>query len=596
MDACDHDQPLTPELDAAVARTALAEGDLAHAAHHIAGALANDPHRPDLLALVDALVDRAGGASAARAAVPVDGASVWYGAVALHALLAARAGDVDRALDLLCQVAVLRPEVPYLGWAQAWTAGLDPAAAASAFGRLLAIDAAPGTPAVNGAITPALALLAGLREAHPDVAVLWPIASMLSRRAGKPDDAHALARTAFERFPSWNAAVALANACKALNRWADAEAAWGAALAFDPDDLSVRLDWADSLLDRRELDAARAKYQEVLDREPAHPWAIASTLFVDWARNPTAVGRLVLSGYADTRPDDARARFLADQATPFVGRLPGPTEATIRSLSELARKPGQLAGKTTLSLTHLESPSSQRAAHRLAAEHGGKIRFQVSEVPRPDPREPFASPTGPVRWTLWTWSGTDARPALPEPTNPRARHVLGKLANTRYASDQWLGRAGALATQHGLDVREASHVEEVLGAALHPGDGPSWATPWDWAYRLAFAAGFALASGPGWPGTAHRDGLWSMVGVRNDWLAVGAVTALCERARVDPVVRADAQPRLIDLLRDGPLSGHWCVGWALTSGLLRIGQTEDEELRHALANHLRGFEDPAPAG
>ena len=333
MASCDHDRVLSPEMDAAVATAAMDAHDLPHAAHHVAGALSGDPHRPELLALLDALCNQAGGTERTRDLFPLDG-STWFGVAAVHARLLAET-EPDGALDLLCQVAVARPDIPYLAWAVAWTDRLDPASAATSAGRLLAIGASPGTPAVEGALVPALAVLAALRARHPHEASLWAVSSMLTRRAGRPTEAWELARTAFERFPSWNSAVALANACKAVDRWDEAQAGWRAALGFDPDDTSVRLDWGDTLLERWELATARAKYQEVLDRVPDHPWAVPSAAYVDWALVPGADLRLKLSTYADEHSDNERARFLADQATPWVGRLPPPSEATLGLLPQI---------------------------------------------------------------------------------------------------------------------------------------------------------------------------------------------------------------------------------------------------------------------
>jgi tetratricopeptide (TPR) repeat protein len=601
MAECDHDQPLTPEMDATVARVAMGEGDLAHAAHHVAGALASDPERHDLLALLDDLVEAAGGPEAARALFPVDGGT-WYGAAAVHARLVA-AADPIAGLDLLCQVVSVRPDVPYLRWALPWVDRLPAERAAVSLSQLLAVEAPPGSPAVDRTLAPALELLGRLREAHPDEASLWPISSMLVRRAGRPDEAYRLAKTAFERFPSWNGAVALANACKAVDRFAEAQDAWRAALKLEGDPIPVLLDWADALLDRWELEGARSKYHEVLERQDDHPWAIPSALYVEWARNPSSALRLSLARYAQKNPDNQRARFLAEQAAPWVGRLPPPQEATIGALAQLVDQRGALSGAVKLNLSQLESPSSQMAARRLAKVHGGRVTLRIGEVSRPDLREPF----GEVRWRLWRWEGTDASPALPEPSDPRAGQVLAKLASARFHATEWLARGQQIAAQHGLALGmssegptlgisseggEAAGVEAVLAAALHPPAGPDWCTPWDWAYRVAHAAGFVLVGAPGWDGTAHRDGLWSMVGARNDWLAVGAVAAIAERGRNDPEVRADAEPKLIALLKEGPEAGYWCVGWPTTSGLLRLGQDDDEELRHALSNHLRGFEDP----
>ncbi|MEQ1506749.1 MAG: tetratricopeptide repeat protein, partial [Myxococcota bacterium] len=558
------------------------------AAHHVAAALASDPVRADLTALVDVLTAASGGRAAALALYPLEGGT-WFGAAAVHARLLAET-DPDAAFDLLCQVAAIRPDLPYLRWAAPWADALAPGPAGTSLGRLLAIDASPGSPPVAGTLAPALELLAALRTRAPDEPGLWSISSMLTRRAGRPDEAYALAKTAFERFPSWNAAVALANACKMVDRWDEAEDAWRAALGFDPDDVAVRLDWGDTLLDRWELDGARSKYQEVLDLQPDHAWATPSVLYVDWVRRPTVRGRTVLALYADLHPENERARLLADQATPWVGRLPPPQESIVAAAAA-AREQGALP--TRIASTHLEAPSARLAIERWVAASGGSVTFSVGRVPDPDPRQ-FRFLTGVSALTRgFVWTGTDPRPEMEAPDDPRVAQVLSKLAASRYHGERWLGQARSLVHQHGLPLAADGDAMQLVCGALHPPPGPDWATPWDWAYRVIHAAAFVLASQPGWDGTPHRDGLLTLLNVQSDWLTVGAIAALTERARTDAVVRPQAEELLSEVLSEQPDHGYWCVGWPVVCGLLRLGSFGAEHHRNLTAA-LESFEDPAP--
>src|SRR2546430_528601 len=94
-----HDQPLSPEEDAALAQTLLAQGELAHGAFHLAGALAGNPQKGDWLELLDRYV--------AAADDPLDLAPLnsgpegnYFGTVALRAAILARLGRVTEAVAL----------------------------------------------------------------------------------------------------------------------------------------------------------------------------------------------------------------------------------------------------------------------------------------------------------------------------------------------------------------------------------------------------------------------------------------------------------------------------------------------------------------
>jgi tetratricopeptide (TPR) repeat protein len=583
VEECNHDEVLSPELDAAVARAAMAEGDLRHAAHHVAGALASDPSRADLLALLDDLAAAAGGTEPALALYPLQGpeGGVWYGAVAAHARLLA-ATEPQTALDLLCQVAAAKPDVPYLAWASAWLERVEPLAATGSLYHLMKLPEIPANQPMllcGGRLAQAL-----LREtSEPVVAAL---ASILTRRGGALQEALEVALRSFERSPTAQVGVALGGAYRALGQLKETQETWEKVLELTPGDLAVLLDLADTLLERQDLAAALARYEEVLRVEPEHPWAIPSGLYVKWLQQPTVLGRLALSHYADQHPDNRRARDLSDHATPWVGRLPPPRESSLGVLPQLQQKPRAAQGTVTLTLSHLESPSSQLAVRRFLRPHGGQLVLVIQQVPEPDARVPSRHP----RFPLWRWTGTDAQPALPMPSDERASRLLETVARWPFHAPTWQQRGPAVAAELGLGP-SFGHVEQILRAALHPPPAPEGTDSWLWAHRVLFAAALVLAGLPGWEGTVHRDALLSMAAVRNDWFAEAAVVGLTERALQEPAVREEVQTLLLAMLRDGPAAGYWCLGWPVTSSLVRLGQ-EDAELRHALVRHLQGFEDP----
>ncbi|MCB9687521.1 MAG: tetratricopeptide repeat protein [Alphaproteobacteria bacterium] len=252
-----------------------------------------------------------------------------------------------------------------------------------------------------------LELLEALLEREPDVEPLATLAAMLTRRAGKLEEAYAMAVATWARFPSWRAAVAWANAARAVGRWDDAVRAWTEALRIDPEDLSVRLDWGDALLDRGELVAARERYAEVLEREPDHAWAAPSVLYVDWLRFPTASTRLALAGWAAAHPDHPRAVDLGEGVTPWVGRLPEPLEdeddvpdgIVTAVLSRVARVVAAVASRPFHAGDWTEAGAELARAEGVGTDDATDL-WQVAVTPTVLPVDP--------RYEAWGWRTTHA--------------------------------------------------------------------------------------------------------------------------------------------------------------------------------------------
>src|SRR5262245_46354539 len=111
VDSC---QANSPDDDVALARRALADGDPQHAATHLAAALAVDPLRTDWLALLDQTLDAA---PDPLALAPIGGdRPPYFGTVAVHAYALAKLGRVGEAVDVLCQLVLAAPHVPFLEW------------------------------------------------------------------------------------------------------------------------------------------------------------------------------------------------------------------------------------------------------------------------------------------------------------------------------------------------------------------------------------------------------------------------------------------------------------------------------------------------
>lgn len=593
-DACPHDEVLSPEFDAVIAQQAIVAGDLRHAAYHVAGALAYDPTRRDFIALLDAIVSSTGGNEPALMLFQiVDGA--WFGTVAVHARLLA-ATDPGRALSLLCDVAQKKPEIAYLSWTLSWIDRLEPKQVLAALQPILTLSPQPEaaeTFLAAGRLAQALA------ERVPEDPLLGALAVILICRVAEVDEmrrptllpeALDLALRLHARAHSWHTLVTLATTYRVAGRWTDAEACWSEALQMQPDDTSVRLDWADLRFERGDRLGAERMYEEVLVREPEQPWAIASLLYIRWLKQGGALNRLALTYYANKHSNNVRVRELADRATPWVALLPTPRESTITMLPRLRSNPKAAASTVTMDLSHLESPSSQLAIRRFLRIFGGDLVLRVAQVPTPDMRITRQH----TRFPLWRWSGTTAQPAMPLPNDPRVITTITTIASQRYHSTLWLTRGAGIARQGGLRST-FEDIEQLLRTALHPPPGPKNIEPWLWDHRVVHAVALVLAGFPGWERSLHRDALLSMAAIRNDWLAEAALSAMTERALQEPAIRSEVQALLLAVLRDGPVEGYWCLGWPATSSLLRLGQEEDD-LRHALSLHIQGFEPEGSEG
>ena len=285
--ACDHDADAPSfEDDVRIARAALAAGDVGHAIHHVAGAVASGADRPACAALIDELV-----AALARdplAAVPAT--NLWYGLGGLRAALLARTGRHAEAIPLALACLAARPDAPFVPWLTAWVA--HPGAAATVDPQAAARElVACVRHEPLGAALHALAL--SLHRAHPDHDYLTFATVKLHRVCWRYADAIAIARAALARGPRPMTAIALAGA-----------------LRDQPDNAGILLDLGDLHLQQGRLDGALAAYQRALALEPDEPWAAPSACYVRWRQSGSADEAAALRAWAAAHPDNHRASEL----------------------------------------------------------------------------------------------------------------------------------------------------------------------------------------------------------------------------------------------------------------------------------------------
>jgi tetratricopeptide (TPR) repeat protein len=217
-------QTPNPEQDLAIARQALARGDLKHAAFHAGGALATNPDNQDGLVLLDQVIAQAGTKALDLAPLSKE---VFYGTAAVRAYILAKQGDFASAVQLLLSVIVGRPAIPYAHWLLRWRDQAGFAAALTpefAIGLAVPIldpfrqaDYVPedaATPLANLETVLALAT-----ELHPEASQVWFFRSIALRKRGLLEEASRVAEEGDRRAPSYETAVALAGVYRKMGRF-----------------------------------------------------------------------------------------------------------------------------------------------------------------------------------------------------------------------------------------------------------------------------------------------------------------------------------------------------------------------------------------
>ena len=521
---------LSPEQELDIARRALAEGNLHHAAHHVAAALAIDPNSSAVLAVAGQLLAAAPDPLALTA---VDG-EPHYGLVALRALTMRRLGEIDEAVSLLLAVIGTCPEVPFTTWLETWLADgaadqLDPGDAHLAVEDALRRLEATDYPAVP--LPTLLELIARVRDRHPDHERLAGSHARALRRAGQPEDAVAVARAADERAPTYFTGVILASSLRDAGDLPAALAVFRDLAARFPEETAVHLDMGDLLLDLDQPAAAAAEYQLVLDGEVQHAWAAPSALYARYLETGEGAWRDRLEDLAESRIS-GRARQLADAVTPYLGYLPGRPEALIQLAAQVMES--DTSGDVEVSLSSLEAPSAARVLEAIVRERGGSLQL-TAEIPIP------------IRGSRGDRSPSRCGATTARSPSQRCRHrrasiaaPIAELAASPYHAAIWIEHAQIVGRELGVDA-----VEGLLGAMLHAPPMPDGWWPWDWMVHVQVAAAMALAFvDEGWDESARQAALTSLVYGPVDWTAAAGLVALTRLACVDPERGPDIEPIL----------------------------------------------------
>ncbi|MFF4807755.1 tetratricopeptide repeat protein [Micromonospora chersina] len=587
------DPALSAEEELALARLALAEGDLRHAADHVAAALVQAPTLPEVHETLARLAAAGGGD---LDLFPL-GPHAFVGAVVARAHLLAAAGRPAEGLDLL---AAATGYAPAAEWAAVpWVTApdlperLDPERTARILMQICAAAPDPVPRRLRDPLRPYLTLARNAVTVHPAHPLLLGAASALARRLGEVALAVTWASRGVRAQPTKLGEVWLGYAYRSAGRTRDALAALERAVALDPDDLAVYADIAGTLADNGRLDEALAWIDRALTRDPTFDCAVHTAHRLRFQRDGD-VGHLVaLADFVRDHPDDTHEHGdLAEccRGRPWLGQVTpagGPVLDALRQA--LAAEAG---APVAVRLDGLEPPSAMRTA--AAAAPG--LAVEVAAVPEPDPREPRRSTT----CQLWRYDGTVAAPTLPTPSAEAAERIR-QLAHPAWPHPPAAYDAAvALAT---LDL------SDLLALLVHPPAAPATALgrvlagqdPSLWVRCVQVWACLGLLhhrTDEPWAESTRRRTLLELVWGVEDWITEAALFALVTAAWVDPAVRPDVARAVAERLADvAAVARERRVPIAVSLGHLALTTPDLDPATRALADSLIGGPAPdAPAG
>ncbi len=583
-----HDDDRDVANDVEQARAALAQNDLGHALHHIGCALASNPMQQEWMGLLNQIV----GAIAQRpdplSFVNLDGDTSFIDA-ANRSYVLAWLRRWEEALDLITDVAEVRPNIPYLLWAEWWMQqpGAIQAMTWEQFSSGVLVDLMkiasrcptpmekddPRLPNIQAAVR----LINLIRDVHGQQPFVWIVASILGRRLGSTEDTLAMAQYAYKLEAAWNSATSVANVLRDLGRLDEAAQWFHKAMDHDKEAVGAYMDCGDMYLDAGRLDEAIKEYERVLKVEPDHDYVKPSLLYANYKKFNDPNRKLALLRMTEAGDGNDRARELAQRLDPpqaFVTFLPAPADASANALDDIFQQmfqnPASHHGSTVrLELSCVESPSVV-AAFWLQLEMWGPtvgFDYQVEKVQQPDPRLPKTQ----VPYNVWTWDGTQPKPALPRP-DANVMKKLHSLASEPFAFDIWAPRAQEIARELGPGA-----MQSLLAALTYPPrpPGSNWRVL-NWTARAQVATVLVIAHlDDGWNGSLRQKILYSLLYGPTDWTTSAAIVVLGYLARKDPAIRAEVAQAFAWMQTQIPKEGFTCWEYPLVSVWLSLPGLDD---------------------
>ncbi|NIL57059.1 tetratricopeptide repeat protein [Salinispora arenicola] len=582
--------PDKPDLPAAeeltLARLALTEGDLPHAAAHIAGALAQAPTLPEAHELLARLATVNGGG---LDLFPLR-QNVFVGTVVARAHLLAAAGQPAEGLDLLVAATGYAPHTP---WAEVpWVTApdlaerIEPDRTAQILMQVCAATTDPVPRSGQAALTPYLTLARNAVTVHQGHPLLFGAASALARRLGEVSLAVRWASRGLRVGPSKIGEVWLGYAYRSAGRIQDALAALERAVAHDPDDLAVYADIAGTLADHNRLDEALDWIDRALARDPTFDCAVHTAHRLRFQRDGDVAHLIALADFVREHPEDSHEHTdLAESCAgqPWLGQITpaaGPAVDALRTV----HSGGQLGATVGL-----ESPVPPSALRTLSQAAPG-LRVQIAEGPGPDPYEPRRA----IGQHLWRHDGL---PAVGNPSPLAADHLRQFVHPAWPHPPAAYDAAVALAT---LDLAD------LLGLLTHPPAVPPTALgrvldeqdPSLWVRSVQVWACLGLLhhrTDEPWPTSTRRTVLLDLVWGVEDWTTEAALFALVTAAWVDPAVRPEVARVVAERLADAvEVTRTRPVPIAVSLGHLALATPDLTPPVRALARTLTEGRPPVP--
>ncbi|WP_229403061.1 tetratricopeptide repeat protein [Micromonospora okii] len=586
------DPPLSAGEELALARLALGEGDLPHAAGHVAAALAKAPTLPEAHETLARIAATAGGGGVELFALH---SHAFVGVVVARAHLLAAAGRPAEGLELLAAATGHERRADWAGvpWVTApeLPQRLDPGLVAKVLMQVCAGVPDPVPRAERAPLSPYLALARNAVAAHPEHGLLLGAASALARRLGEVAVAIRWASRGVRAQPSKLGEVWLGYAYRSAGRTREALAALVRAVDHDPNDLAVYADIAGTLADNGRLDEALEWVDRALARDPAFDCAVHTAHRLRFQRDGDVAHLVALADFVRDHPDDSHEHGdLAEccRSRPWLGQLTPAAGAAVAALRHaLTEDPPGLG--TTVRLETLEPPSALRT---VAAAVPG-LRVEVAAVADPDPREPRRATDRP----LWRWDGAVAAPTVPAPSAEAADRVR------QLAHPAWPHPPAAYDAAVGLATLELS---DLLGLLVHPPEAPptgmgrvlAGQDPSLWVRCVQVWACLGLLhhrTDEAWASSTRRRVLVELVWGVEDWITEAALFALVTAAWVDPSVRPDVAAVVAERLADAAVvARERPVPIAVSLAYLALATPGLDPATAALAGELISGPAPAP--
>ena len=574
------------EFDEFAARAELDKGqNLAHGASHLANLLNFDPGNREWMALFDQYVDKTNGDL--EKLIP-RGDKLFAATEAMRALIWQRQGRLAEAIEVMLQVVPVTNPKYLHEWVLAW---IEPEGAIESLTKdnvlhllALALNSMPEARVATAAQVRharrwATITERALQSADVDGMTVMLRAGIL-RKAGRFDDALAVAKPAFEAAPDWNKAVALGLILRQKGDRIAASDAFEVARRIDPDNMATYLEGGDTFFEAEQWSEARSWYQRALAKEPAQEWAKPSDLFCEWkmSGDQAFFDRVVELAKAGNGRANNLWSVAFDQ--PYV-----PQDATAnilrQALDSIAKSAteGGGGGSINIDVSSLEAPSNGLAFALAMAAKGLDltVKSRAAAIPEPDPRQPVDE----VRYRLWTYQGADATPGLPPPSE-RVRQAIADLAQGSFDRHLSFARASRVAEQLG-----AQALPDILATMVHPPTLPPGRDALEFLPRIQLEAMHVAAQvDEGWQGSQRRTALMSVLFGPMDWTTNAAIDALAFLAERNPAYAFDIHKSFEFLEQKRPESGYCC--WLAQlyyrwQSLPLLYEREREDLRKKLA-------------